>query len=82
VAGLIAEAREPLAPPAEEIEAAAYALVPAAELAAFGAALMAGLDPELPLQARDGGFVAAGVRPELDEARGLQGDSRQVVAAL
>jgi DNA mismatch repair protein MutS len=32
--------------------------------------------------ARDGGFVAAGVRPELDDARALQGDSRQVVAAL
>jgi DNA mismatch repair protein MutS len=82
VAALIAEAREPLAPPAEEIEAAALALVPAPELAAFGSALAAGLDVDLPLLARDGGFVGAGVRPELDEARGLQGDSRQVVATL
>ena len=82
VAALIAEACEPLAPPAEEIEAAALALVPAPELAAFGSALAAGLDVDLPLLARDGGFVSAGVRPELDEARGLQGDSRQVVAAL
>ena len=82
VAALIAAAREPLAPPAEEIEAASLALVPAPELAAFAAALTAGLDADLPLLARDGGFVAAGVRPELDEARGLQGDSRQVVAAL
>ncbi|HXQ16307.1 MAG TPA: DNA mismatch repair protein MutS, partial [Caulobacteraceae bacterium] len=82
VAGLIGEAREPLAPPAEAIEAACLALVPAAALAAFAAALTAGLDADLPLLARDGGFVAAGVRPELDEARALQGDSRQVVAAL
>ncbi len=82
VGGLIAAAREPLAPPAEEIEAACLALVPAPELAAFAEALTAGLDADLPLLARDGGFVAAGVRPELDEARGLQGDSRQVVATL
>ncbi|HLY80191.1 MAG TPA: DNA mismatch repair protein MutS [Caulobacteraceae bacterium] len=82
LAQLIAEAREPLSPPAEEIEAAALALVPAPELAAFAAALGAGLAADLPLLARDGGFVGAGVRPELDEARGLQGDSRQVVAAL
>jgi DNA mismatch repair protein MutS len=81
-AALIAEAREPLAPPAEQIEAAALALVPAPELAAFAAALGAGLDADLPMLARDGGFVGAGVRPELDEARSLQGDSRQVVAAL
>ena len=38
--------------------------------------------PSCPPQARDGGFVAAGVRPELDEARALRDDSRQVVAAL
>ncbi len=82
VAALIDEAREPLAPPAEEVEAAALALIPAPELAAFAEALAAGLDEDLPLLARDGGFVAGGVRLELDEARGLQGDSRQVVAAL
>jgi len=82
VSALIAAAREPLAPPAEELEAAAIALIPAPELAAFAEALAAGLDAELPLLARDGDFVADGVRPELDEARGLQGDSRQVVAAL
>ncbi|HZZ89825.1 MAG TPA: DNA mismatch repair protein MutS, partial [Caulobacteraceae bacterium] len=82
VAGMIAAAREPLAPPAEAIEAAAHRLVPAEALADFATGLTAGLDAELPLLARDGGFVAAGVRPELDEARALQGDSRQVVAAL
>jgi DNA mismatch repair protein MutS len=41
-----------------------------------------GLGPELPAQARDGGFVSAGVREELDQARLLRDDSRRVVAAL
>ena len=83
VAATIAEARDDLAAAAPaEIEDAARALVPSPPLAAFAAALQAGLDADLPLFARDGGFVAAGVRPELDEARSLQGDSRQVVAAL
>ena len=71
-----------LAPPPEEITEAAEALRLDEKLAGLKAALAAGLDAELPLMARDGGFVAAGVRPELDEARALQGDSRRVVAAL
>ncbi len=41
-----------------------------------------GLGPDLPVLARDGGYVAAGVRPELDEARALRDDSRRVVVAL
>ena len=41
-----------------------------------------GLEAELPLMARDGGFVAAEFRPELDEARRLRDDSRRVIAAL
>ena len=45
-------------------------------------ALDRGLGPDLALLARDGGFVAPGVRPELDEARALRDDSRRVVAAL
>ena len=44
--------------------------------------LAAGLGPDLPLQARDGGFVASGVRPELDEARRLRDDSRRVILSL
>jgi len=44
--------------------------------------LEAGLGPDLPAQARDGGFVAAGVRPELDQARALRDDSRRVIAGL
>jgi len=37
---------------------------------------------EPPPQRRDGGFVRAGYRPDLDEARGLRDDSRKVMAAL
>ncbi|WP_085881795.1 DNA mismatch repair protein MutS [Oceanibacterium hippocampi] len=40
------------------------------------------LAAELPLQARDGGFVAAGYRPELDELRMLRDQSRRHIAAL
>ena len=31
---------------------------------------------------RDGGFVSAGFRADLDEARGLRDDSRKVMAEL
>ncbi len=44
--------------------------------------LGAALAPELPLLARDGGFVAKGFNPELDEARALRDDTRQVIANL
>ncbi|MBV9510529.1 MAG: DNA mismatch repair protein MutS [Caulobacteraceae bacterium] len=50
-----------------------------AELAAL---LADGLGSELPAQARDGGFVAAGVSQPLDQARLLRDDSRRVIAAL
>ena len=41
-----------------------------------------GLGPDLPAQARDGGFVASGVREELDQVRALRDDSRRVVLDL
>jgi len=37
---------------------------------------------ELPLFARDGGFIAAGYSEELDEWRGLRDESRRMIAAL
>jgi DNA mismatch repair protein MutS len=40
------------------------------------------LAAELPLFARDGGFVAAGYSQELDEWRGLRDESRRMIAAL
>ena len=75
---------EPLAPPPAEIEAALAAISPSTsvDLSSLLATLETGLGPDLPAQARDGGFVAEGVRPELDQARSLRDDSRRVIAGL
>ena len=58
----------------------------AKDLAAPGegllAELRAALGDELPINRREGGFVRAGYRSELDEHRALRDDSRKVVAAL
>jgi DNA mismatch repair protein MutS len=40
------------------------------------------LGESLPLLARDGGFIAAGYRAELDEQRALRDDSRRLIAGL
>ncbi len=40
------------------------------------------LAPDLPLLARDGGFIAAGYRAGVDELRGLRDESRRHIAAL
>jgi DNA mismatch repair protein MutS len=40
------------------------------------------LAPEPPLQARDGGAIAAGYDTALDELRGLRDDSRKLIAGL
>jgi DNA mismatch repair protein MutS len=37
------------------------------------------LGPDLPLQARDGGFIAAGYAPQLDEMRRLRDDSKRLI---
>ncbi|HXV23841.1 MAG TPA: DNA mismatch repair protein MutS [Alphaproteobacteria bacterium] len=44
--------------------------------------LAASLATELPLQARDGGFIAKGVAPELDELRLLRDESRRHILNL
>lgn len=40
------------------------------------------LGEELPLQARDGGFIAAGYLPELEDMRALRDQGKQHIAAL
>ena len=65
---------------AQALDASSPGLHP--DLAALLAALTSGLSDVLPMQARDGGFVAAGIRPELDETRALRDDSRRVIAGL
>ena len=68
-------------------EAALPALVAATDrdLGEHGALvdrLARALAPELPLVARDGGFIAPGYAPALDELRGLRDESRRMVANL
>ncbi len=48
----------------------------------LGAEFAKALAPDLPLLARDGGFIAAGYAVELDEHRRLRDDTRQVIAGL
>jgi DNA mismatch repair protein MutS len=40
------------------------------------------LAPDLPLLARDGGFIARGYAPDLDELKTLRDDSRRLIAGL
>ena len=84
VARLFAADPEPLSPAPPEIAEALAWIDPAAAapLADLLSELKSGLSDDLPLQARDGGYVTPGVRAELDQARALRDDSRKVIAAL
>jgi len=68
----------------QELDQALAALSPHLDqnLQAFRQLLAEGLGDELPALARDGGFVASGVRAELDQARALRDDSRKVILQL
>lgn len=72
-------------------EASRYAQLPVVLRAAIDAlaghhvladALHAALDDNLPLLARDGGFVRAGYRADLDSTRALRDESKRVIAAM
>jgi DNA mismatch repair protein MutS len=63
-----------------EIEGARLAL--AHDLSGLALLLDRALGDELPALARDGGFVRAGFKPEIDESRRLRDDSRRVIAGL
>ena len=84
VCGLFAATRDPLRQPPAEVISALQALNPSLDpdLARFRALLTDGLGSDLPSLARDGGFVAANIRPELDQARALRDDSRRVILQL
>ena len=84
VTSLFASTQDPLRRAPEEVTSALQALNPDLDpdLARFRALLTEGLGPDLPSLARDGGFVAANVRPELDQARALRDDSRRVILQL
>ena len=77
-------AKTPLAAPPAAIETAlaALSLSDKPELASWVQEIGRALVEEPPLLARDGGFVAQGWSPALDEARALRDDSRKHAAAL
>ena len=60
----------------------ALSLVANPALASLVQDLQRALMEDLPLLARDGGFIASGWRPELDEIRRLRDDNRRVIASL
>ena len=82
IAGLFPPAREPLSGPPARLVACLDRLALSPDLGRLLADLAQGLVAEPPHLARDGGFVAPGYRPELEEARRLRDDSRRVVADL
>ena len=71
--------RAGLAPPPDGIGVALTHLGREAELIRL---LDRALGESLPLNARDGGFVATGFRPELDEQRTLRDESRRLMTGL
>ncbi|MEJ2228831.1 MAG: DNA mismatch repair protein MutS, partial [Alphaproteobacteria bacterium] len=73
---------EPLADDGAPAEIASITDRFSADDGGLNAQLNAALDEELPHLKRDGGFIRAGFRPELDENRQLRDDSRSVIAGL
>jgi len=83
LSGLFAGTRsEALGGPPERIGTCLDRLALEGELSHLLANLKEGLVEDAPLLTRDGGYVQAGHRPELDAARTLRDDSRKVVAEL
>jgi DNA mismatch repair protein MutS len=74
----------PLSTPPPMITASltALSLADKPELSALVGDLERAITDEPPLLSRDGGFVAPGWRPELDETRKLRDASRRIVAGL
>ena len=71
------------APPAEIASAcAALSLADKPRLSAFAQQVAAALARDLPVQARDGGFIAPGFDPALDETRTLKEDAPWKTNAL
>ena len=78
-AGIARQLRDLLQLPGELTDAAQRLSGVDSELAVR---LQAALADELPLMARDGGFIRQGHRADLDELRELQTDSRRIIAVL
>lgn len=77
-------AKSPDTQPPQIIEAAlsGISLSNKAEVAALARDLSKALLPDVPMLARDGGFVAPGWRPEIDQLKSLRDNSRRLIAGL
>ena len=80
IATLLKNSHPTLLPLPEEMAAATDALDGAAS--PLCEELTRALSEELPLMARDGGFVAKGYSADLDETRSLRDDARRLIAGL
>jgi DNA mismatch repair protein MutS len=76
------QARGLAGPPPAVLEALSHFAAADGALRALAARLDAVLELELPIIARDGGFIRPGADERLDAARALRDDSRRVIAAL
>ena len=80
--GAVPKLKAVLAAPAPVPQGISAALVALGEHGVLVDRLTRALGPDLPLDARDGGFVAAGYSAELDELRTLRDESRKLIASL
>ncbi|MBL8573397.1 MAG: DNA mismatch repair protein MutS [Hyphomicrobiaceae bacterium] len=80
--GAVPRLKATLAAPAPIPQGIAEAVAGLGEHGVLVERLGRALGPDLPLDARDGGFVAAGYAAELDELRGLRDESRKLIAGL
>ena len=69
-------------PPLTERAMAALSLTDKPELAQLARDITKAFNDDVPMAARDGGFIAAGWRKGLDEVKRLRDDSRKIVAGL
>ena len=76
----VAERLDPQGELPDEVRAAITACLTVPP--ALGAHLSRLLEPDLPLNKRDGNFIASGFDAALDESRALRDESRKVVAAM
>ena len=77
-------AKAPGLKPPKTLESAlsGISLINKTELAALARDLSKALLEDVPMLARDGGFVAQGWRPEIDELKTLRDNSRRLIAGL
>jgi len=65
-----------------KVALATLSLIDKPELAALVSDIKKAFKDDVPMMARDGGFIAEGWKPDLDQLKKLRDDSRKIVAGL